>query len=387
MEFYEKSDYDPPIENQWLNGNFNDLKFNKTIATLLKIIHEQIKAEEYDTTNAAYTDLSREEHFQGKNYKKAVVFLMSNGCEWALKDGHGCTMCGHLAKQTRKSIPISPQDYIVQFKKEFNKIEFRDYPLINVFNNGSFLNDNEVAPEARTAILNLVGKQPDIKMLVVESRPEYVTEENVKEIIKHSGNKYIEIAIGLELENDTYRRICFNKGFSLDQYNNAARIISKYAHLRTYVFLKPPFLTERESINQAIETVHHAFASGSSTVSLEAGTIQNYTLGKLLHERDMYKCPWLWSILEVLKQCSEYRRLIVGMFQFYPSPAIVPYNCDECSGRVIDAIRNYNRTLNKKLIKDLNCKCKIMWEKVMNENELPFERRFENIIEQLSKIL
>jgi radical SAM enzyme (TIGR01210 family) len=138
---------------------------------------------------------------------------MSNGCEWALTGAHGCTMCGHLAKQTRENRLISAHDHISQFEKEFKKIDFKEYPLVNIFNNGSFLNDNEIAPHARTEILKMVNADPDIKMLVIESRPEFVTEDKIKGLRRLLPGKWVEVAIGLELKDDYYRILCLNKGF------------------------------------------------------------------------------------------------------------------------------------------------------------------------------
>ena len=61
--------------------------------------------------------------------------------------------------------------------------------------------------------------------------------------------------------------MCLNKGFSLAQFEKAAKIIIDNLYLRTYVMLKPPFLTEKESIDEAIKTIEYVFSLGASTVS------------------------------------------------------------------------------------------------------------------------
>lgn len=375
----------PYFQDDGLSEPLKNSENKQWIAKILERIHARIPAKKINTTEAACIALDREEIFQGINYKKAVIFLMSTGCEWALSDAHGCTMCGHLAKQTRKNKHISAHDHIAQFEREFKRIDYKEYPLLNLFNNGSFLNENEIAARARSEILTMINHNPDIKMVVLESRPEYVTEDKVKEIKKLLSNKHVEIAIGLELKDDIYRSVCFNKGFSLKNYNEAAGIIVKHLHLRTYVFLKPPFLTERESIEQAIETVHHAFAAGSTTVSLEAGTIQGFTLAEHLYHEGLYTPPWLWSIKEVVMQCREYNGLIIGLFKFYPSPTAVPYNCPNCSEAVIEAIRTYNKTLKVDVFNGLDCTCKEKWKEVINKTPLPFGNRLEMALTNLKK--
>ena len=374
------------IQDFDFSGNSKKARYYKFISELLEHIHAKIPTETYDTQKVAAPTEIREEIFAGINYKRAVMFLLSNGCEWALKDGHGCTMCGHLARQTRTAEAVSTAEYMHQFNEEFDKIDFKEFPLLNLYNNGSFFNDNEISHEARQGILERIGREKDIKMVVFETRPEFVTEAGIKEVKELLPGKHVEVAIGLEIKDDFYRTICINKGFTLKQYDQAARIITKDLHLRTYVLLKPPFLTEKESIDFAVEVIEYALERGSRTISLEACTVQAYTLVDYLYELGLYTPPYLWSIVEVVRRVRvpEGQKLIVGMFQFYPSPSKTPFNCDRCSDSFLEALRNYNRTLDKRHLEDLDCECKSEWQEVLKAPPPPFEDRLNNI-KQINK--
>ncbi|MEX2725105.1 MAG: archaeosine biosynthesis radical SAM protein RaSEA [Candidatus Freyarchaeota archaeon] len=368
------------LKNTGLRGDLSLSRYYRLISECQKIIHAQIPDEKCSTDRVAAAEMGqREEVFEGINYKRAVIYLMSNGCEWALKSAHGCTMCGHLAKQARRDEPISVEDYLKQVEGEFKRIDFKEYPILNLYNNGSFINDNEIPPEARREILKMVNNNPHIKMLVLETRPEFVTEERVSEIRDLIPNKHVELAVGFETKSDFYRAICINKGFFLKRFNYAAEIIKKYVKLRTYVLLKPLFLTEKEAIEDAIETIEYAFAIGATTVSLEACTIQDYTLMKYLYEKGVYNTPWLWSIIEVVKRVKNPSKLIVGLFKFFPSPSKVPNNCYRCNEKVMEAIVKYNRTLNPNVFDGITCECKREWKKVLKENPIPFEERLKII--------
>lgn len=356
-------------------GELSGSRYYKPVSAIQQYIHGGIPEYPHISTRRAASVSFRQDRYQGVNYKKAVIFLMSNGCEWALKDGHGCAMCGHIAKQTRQDRKIPGADYISQLDQEFEMLDFKEYPILGLFNNGSFLNDNEIPSSARIQILKKINARQDIKMVVLETRPEFVTEKRIKEIRDLLSDKYVEIAVGLELKSDLYRTICLNKGFSLQRYNTTAALIARHLHLRTYVFLKPPLLTEEESIREAVETVEHAFHAGSSTVSLEGCTIQDYTLVKYLYDRHLYQPPWLWSILEVIKQTWRKGQLVAGLFQFYPSPSSVPHNCDSCSQTVLAAICRYNETLDEAAFHGLTCQCKEKWQKLLKEKPIPFEKR------------
>lgn len=367
-----------------LEGRLKTSKYYKWIADVQARIHRRIPDNHYNTSRVPRATDYREEIFEGKNCGRAVIYLLSNGCEWSLKGASGCTMCGHLARQTRQESMLSPDDHVFQFQTEFARVDSKQYPLLNVFNNGSFLNDNEIAPAARRRILQQINADPHIRMVVLESRPEFVSEDKIAEIRELVPDKHVEIALGLELKNDLYRSTCLNKGFSLKQYDTAADLVCGALHLRTYVFLKPPFLIEQESIDEAVDTVEHAFRRGSTTVSLEACTIQDYTLVRCLYDTGQFKPPWLWSILEVVKRCFRPdRKLVVGMFRFFPSPEVVPFNCDQCSRAVMQALAHYNRTLDIAAFDSLSCACRRQWQTQLTEPAPPLAERIEIALSRL----
>jgi radical SAM enzyme (TIGR01210 family) len=140
-------------------------------------------------------------------------------------------------------------------------------------------------------------------------------------------------------------------------------------------------VTVKEGIELATETVEYSFSVGATTVSLEACTIQDYTLMKYLYERGLYSPPWLWSIVEVVKRVKTPGKLIVGLFKFFPSPSAVPNNCDQCNEKVMEAIIEYNRTLDRNVFNRITCKCKKEWRRMLKEKPLPFEERLKPIPE------
>jgi radical SAM enzyme (TIGR01210 family) len=375
------------LQSTGLEGDLKKSQYYRLISEAQKIIHAQIPKEKCSTDKVAAAEVGvREEILNGNNYKRAVIYLMSNGCEWALKSAHGCMMCGHLAKQIRNDKPISIKDYLKQFEEEFETIDFEKYPILNLYNNGSFINDNEIPPEAQRGMLRMINKNPHIKMLVLETRPEFVTGEKVREIKELIPDKHIELGVGLEMKDDFYRQICINKGFSLKRYDHAASIITKYLNLRTYVLLKPLFLNEKEAIEKAIETIEYAFATGTTTVSLEACTIQDYTLMKYFYERGLYSPPWLWSIIEVVKGTKTPGKLLIGLFKFFPSPSAVPNNCEHCNQKVMEKFMQYNRTLDPKVFDGLTCECKKQWSEILEQKPLPFEERIKPIPKILDEL-
>src|SRR5208283_163069 len=68
-----------------------------------------------------------------------VLILRTRGCYWA--DVKGCSMCGYskdtLAEQLARALA-----------------RYRDEPYVKVYTSGSFLDDREVDPASRTAIVS-----------------------------------------------------------------------------------------------------------------------------------------------------------------------------------------------------------------------------------------
>ncbi|MCC7081007.1 MAG: archaeosine biosynthesis radical SAM protein RaSEA [Burkholderiales bacterium] len=357
----------------------------RLLSQTLARIHDRIPLPEGSTLLAPPAD-EREEFFDGACRKRLVIYLLSQGCDWALKKAHGCTMCGHLAKQTRR-LSIPQGDHQRQFFSVFDATDWSRYPILNLYNNGSFLNDAEIPAIDRSAILQAIGANPHIRMVVLESRPEFVREEIVRELRELLPGKHVEIAIGLETIDDHRRAICINKGFTLRQYDRAAAIVTKYLKLRTYVLLKPPFYSEAEAAQDAVATIGHAFAVGSTTVSLEPCTIQAYTLSEYLSACGLYQAPWLWTIIEVVQRTAGLGKLVVGMFQFYPAPTLVPHNCDACNERVLERLRQYNRVLDPAAFEGLSCDCRSAWHDEMARAVTPFAERVIEATQRMNELL
>jgi hypothetical protein len=85
-----------------------------------------------------------------------------------------------------------------------------------------------------------------------------------------------------------------------------------------------------------------------------------------IYSNGLYHLPWLWSIIEVIKQTSHLGKVLVGLFKFYPSPDSVPSNCDTCNNQIMNAIIKYNRTLKIEPFDQLYCECAEEWKEVLN---------------------
>jgi len=280
------------------------------------------------------------ERFHGDVVECLTVILRTRGCSW-----NRCLMCGYR----RDTDPnVRTEDLKRQFEKALKRAK-----VIKVFTSGSFF---ELEKEFRDFVYDKVSEM-DFEKLIVESRPEFVykLEEDLDKI-----DFELEVGIGLETSDDFVREHCINKGFTFEDFKRSAKFVrSKGFRVKVYLLLKPPFLSEGEAIRDALKSVSDVRGL-ADVVSLNPTNVQSGTYVELLWRRRLYRPPWLWSIVEVLKRSGvEIISDPVGAGSLRG-----PHNCGRCDKKVSKAIREFSLYQDPSIF-DLECKCFKIWEKIV----------------------
>ena len=299
------------------------------------------------------------DRFNGRVVDAFVIILRTRGCRWAYHSG--CSMCGYFNDTNPR---IEKEDLKKQIESALEK--YSGEPVVKVFTSGSFLDDWEVPSQIQEM---LYRRFEDAKRIIVESRPEYVTPEKAS-LIAEYGN--IMVALGLESANNETLLYRINKGFTVNDYIKAAEILKEYkVPVKTYVLLKPPFMSERQSIEEAVNTI--IFASKySEVISLNPMNIQNNTLVEYLWRRGEYRAPWLWSVVEVLKRTLHLNVEVVS-FPTAGGKIRGAHNCGACDEKVLRGIVNYSLTQDVKHLENLDCSCKRKWEKIVEYEDYTWD--------------
>lgn len=351
--------------------------------------HNRISTEKIDYTKAANSSQNIG-YLDGKKIKRVIIYLRGRGCEWSCKKNGGCLMCGHYYG-TARGDEVQKEMFYEQFLKEYSKYDFSEIPMLCIYNAGSILNPNEVPAEELLHMLAAVAKNPDIKRVILETRPEYINLDILKAISSICKDKIVEIGIGLETSNDYIRELCINKGFSFLEYMEAVCKIKKYSNLRTltYLTVKPLFLTINESINDVCSSIND-IASYTDIISLESISIQKNTVVEYLYTMGLYIPPKGWMIKEILPQINDCLitnecDLRIGGFEYYPIPDLVINNCKKCNGSLYKAIDEYNSRKNKDLLESLECKCYDIYlnDKNTEDGSVSVEDRASEIIRKV----
>jgi radical SAM enzyme (TIGR01210 family) len=294
-----------------------------------------------------------------------VIILRTRGCSWAFKSG--CSMCGYFNDSMWQN--VSDNDLLEQLTLAMNNYSGQKY--IKIFTSGSFLDNNEINPKLRKEIINKLKEVAE--KISVESRPEYINDKTLKEIKSNIGKKEFEIGIGLESSSDYVLKNCLNKGFIVNDYKKAANIVKKQnIKLKTYVLIKPPFLTEKESINDAIKTVEK-IKNITDCISFNPTNVQSNTFVNYLWNRRRYRPAWLFSIVEILKESKKIVKGVRIKCDIAGGGSIRgAHNCKSCDRKFLDAIEEFSLLQNPNVFNGLECECKEKWLDQLDIEDLGF---------------
>ncbi|MHA2377881.1 MAG: archaeosine biosynthesis radical SAM protein RaSEA [Candidatus Thorarchaeota archaeon] len=299
------------------------------------------------------------------------VVLATSGCTHARSDSGGCTMCSYLLDGSHDTVPA---DKIVQqFTQAVEGTMSEEGPLsIKVYTSGSFLDPDEVPIDARDQILRLISEDERVEEVVLESRPQFVTEGGMETIRDLMGTRHVEIGIGFESSSDTIRTLCINKGFETIDFEKALETASSHKiGVRAYVLLKPPFLTERDALLDSVHTIEDAARMGVATISVNPVNVQKHTLVERLWTRGLYRPPWLWTLVEVLSQS---RAQLGSSINIVCDPVAAGkrrgvHNCGQCDESITRAIRAFSLDQKTDVFDALECDCKHLWSHTLEHED------------------
>lgn len=307
-----------------------------------------------------------EDLIEGEKKRTLTIILKSGGCRW-----NRCTMCGYRFERYHS---MEEAELIDRMSAQIHWIEehyrSEEYDLVKIFTSGSFFDSDEVPGEVRDKLGSLVRG----KIVIAESRAEYITSGEIASFLDlidtgdHTTPLYV--AMGLETTNDRIREKCIDKGMTFTDFIQA----TKRAHdagvgVKTYLMMKPLFLTENEAVADMKTSIREA-APYSDLISMNLCTVQKRTDLEYYWKRGAYRPPYLWSALDVLLSTEEK----VSCDPVGGGYSRGPHNCGGCDREIKDAITEYSLSYDRNLIQaayDTECSCKDEWQYVLR-HEMPW---------------
>lgn len=285
-----------------------------------------------------------------------VAILRTRGCYWA--DVKGCSMCGYAKDTLGRS--ATPAELAQQLERVLGR--YRDEPYVKFYTSGSFLDDREVDPASRAAIVGAFRGRA--RRLLFESLPEFVQEPAIAPLRDAFGGE-LEVALGLESTQPEVLGRLINKGSPPSEYLDAADRVRRFgARPKAYLLLKPPYLTEAEAVADVVTSVGIA-APRFDAISVNPVHIQNGTVVEWQFRRGRYRPPWLWSLVDAMRQSAPGRgstRLVT-----FPTAGGLPrgpHNCGACDRRVLAALEEASLDQRFDGLDGLDCACRATYDRI-----------------------
>ncbi len=282
-----------------------------------------------------------------------VAILRTRGCYWA--DVKGCSMCGYAKDTLGRS--ATPEELGHQLAGLLRA--YRGEPYVKFYTSGSFLDDREVDPESRRAFVAAFAGRA--RRVLFETLPEFAKPETLSPLAAAFPGE-IEVALGLESTQPIVLQRFINKGAPPSDYLAAAgRVRALGMRAKAYLLVKPPHMTEAESIEDVVRSIEVA-APHFDAISVNPVHIQNGTVVEWLYRRGRYRPPWLWSLTEAIHRGAEVRgttRLVT-----FPTAGGLPrgpHNCGTCDRSVLDALETASLDQSFTGLDALDCSCRGEW--------------------------
>ncbi len=294
-----------------------------------------------------------EEAIGAERVSAFVLILRTRGCYWA--DAKGCSMCGYARDTLGRS--ATPAELTAQLGRALGR--YRDEPYVKIYTSGSFLDDREVDPASRAAVAGAFSGRA--RRLLFETLPEFATPETLAPLRGAFAGE-LEVALGLETTDPVVLARYVHKNAPPSAYLEAAdRVRAAGARAKAYLLLKPPYLTEGESVGDVVRSVREA-APRFDALSVNPVHIQGGTVVEWLFRRGRYRPPWLWSVVEALRTAAPDRgsaRLVS-----FPTAGGLPrgpHNCGRCDRAVLAAVEEASLSQQFDGLEHLDCSCREQW--------------------------
>jgi radical SAM enzyme (TIGR01210 family) len=295
---------------------------------------------------------------------------LPGGCAWAVQ-GPGCAFCefqGPIEKLVCK-LPIMPLEFTALFQAGLATM--RNVDVLNVFTAGSFLNPGEIPVKTQLAIARAVALS-SATTLRVEARTQYVVPKTVEPLVRElSACAQLDVALGLESQDDYLRNVVLRKGMSRESFRHAVQVLKTLgARASVYVMLMPTDMEEGYAVQECLDTIRFAFECGADEVLLQARYSQDPNV----------RCPKLWSIAKVLRETAHLGPVTLGRWEGeLPEPKVWPTNCPACTPEFMAHIERWRMGLSAADVAEKNlpeCECRQAWEgSLANTTPPPRKRR------------
>lgn len=255
----------------------------------------------------------------------ATIFLTNRECPFR------CLMCDLWKNTTDETVPEGAVPTQIEYALE----RLPETQHVKLYNSGNFFDQQAFPPSDRPAVAEQVQ---DFDTVVVENHPKLCRDVCVD--FQHQIGGELEIALGLETAHPTVLDR-LNKRMTRDDFRRAVGFLRENGiDVRTFILLRPPFLSESEGVEWALRSLEFAFDAGVYCASIVPTRSGNGIMQHL--ERDgHFEPPSMTSIETVLEEGVRMDRGRVFM-DLWDLERF--YECLDCGPKRRERLQRMNQT-------------------------------------------
>lgn len=332
--------------------------------------------------NPTYVTLNTMEKFAGQLRWK--VGLGTHPCVRTRVDKR-CTFCGF--KDLENPLPADEVNTVFQNLLKCTTID--SVNRLELYVSGSFLDDVEVSPKSRLAVLRAFS-DTQIPEILIESRPEFIHQVNLNALTTVIEPSRVTIGIGVETMDDKARKPLL-KGITTKKIIQSIQLIAKTGmNFQAYLLLKLPCVrSDREAVRHFMRDVQTLIdvtqdQACTLTIAVQPTFVARNTVTVPDFEHGKFRPVWLYTIalvlqkLWVLKAKNPQLRIILGnendnvdvisLPSNYTHPtAYQPCSCSPKLRKLLQQVNESEQSLEiviGQLLKN-SCACQSLWQAEM----------------------
>jgi radical SAM enzyme (TIGR01210 family) len=267
------------------------------------------------------------------------LWINSPACRFSLSGK--CSICDYWDGVASDNSVLAACKYIEYHGNGYETL------LLNTC--GSCLCDAELSFTNLIQIMRVIA-QTKIKHVILESHLAYTDIGKLQDIMDVLGNKRLMLEYGQESTSAYVLKYCLNKPSMLTNYSIAKMLQNIGIYVIANVVLGAPFLTVRQRVQDAVDSIRELLLAGIDSVVLFPVNIKPYTLVMHLFDNGYYKRVNAAEIVMVLLNfnADELARIDLAWFEpqrekqeAYEATGYSPQYCTKCGQVLLKHLFDY----------------------------------------------
>ena len=222
----------------------------------------------------------------------STIFLTNRECPFR------CLMCDLWKNTTTGTVPLGA----IPAQIDFALSRLPPAKHVKLYNSGNFFDSQAIPP---ADLPNIADRVRHFQTVIVENHPR-LCDGRCGDFQELLGTQ-LEVALGLETSHPaTLAKL--NKQLTVKDFAHACELLLKsQIRIRAFILLKPPWTTEEQGVERAIESVRFAFDCGVSCCAVIPVRSGNGIMDQL-GEVGVFTRPCLSSLETVMRETLSWNR-------------------------------------------------------------------------------